>query len=39
MLRQLAHVFGLILGYAAMTVALRLADAIAAMDPGEEVPA
>lgn len=39
MLRKLAHVFGLVLGWAAMSVALRLADAIAADGSGTETPA
>jgi hypothetical protein len=36
MRRRLAHAFGLLLGYAAISVTLRLADAIA---PAVEAPA
>jgi hypothetical protein len=37
--RQLAHAFGLLLGYAGLSIALRLADAIAHPLTAEETPA
>jgi hypothetical protein len=40
MLRKLGHVFGLVLGYAAMSISLRLSDAIVAQQAAAaEVPA